>query len=186
MDDCEIVTLFWNRDEQAIEETATKYGQYCFSIAYNFLKNKQDAEECVNDTYQGAWSSIPPNKPIILSTYLGKITRRLSLKVLRSKDAGKRGGGEVTLSLDELSGCIPASENIESRIEFQELIRLLNSFLDTLPTYERRVFVRRYWYANSIAEISKQYGFSKSKVESMLHRTRKKLKKALEQGEYYL
>lgn len=184
MDDSQIVALFWNRDERAIKETALKYGQYCFSIANHILNNQQDAEECVNDTYQGAWTSIPPNKPEVLATYLGKITRRLSLKILRNKDANKRGNGEVSLSLEELASCLPTVDNVMQNIEFNEVVAILNSFLAALPVNERRVFVRRYWYANSINEICKQYGFSKSKVESMLHRTRKKLKKTLEQEGY--
>ena len=186
MDDNKIVELYWDRDERAIKETSDKYGSYCYSIAYHILNNHHESEECVNDTYLGAWKSIPPNKPEVLATYLGKITRRLSLKILRSKDTDKRGNGEVAASLDELKECIPSLETVESKLEYKELIRILNDFLASLPISERRVFVRRYWHAHSIAEICKQYGFSKSKVESMLHRTRKKLKKVLEQGGYFL
>ncbi len=186
MEDAKIVALYWNRDEVAIKETSDKYGSYCYSIAYHILNNHHEAEECVNDTFLGAWNSIPPNRPAVLATYLGKITRRLSLKVLRSKDTDKRGNGEVAASLDELRECIPSQETVEANMEYKALISILNNFSAVLPTDERRVFVRRYWHAHSIAEICKQYGFSKSKVESMLYRTRKKLKKALEKEGYYL
>lgn len=183
MDDRQIVALYWKRDEQAIEETARKYGSYCHKIAYRILQNHQDADECVNDTYQGVWDSIPPNRPEVLPTYLGKITRRLCLKVWRSRDARKRGGGETALSLEELKECVPDGKEIDEALNFQELVRAINAFLSELPAEQRRVFVRRYWHTSSIEEISKQFGFSKSKVESMLYRTRKKLlEKLIKEG----
>lgn len=184
MEDKQIVDLFWQRDEQAVAEAARKYGHYCYSIAYRILGNAMDADECVNDTYQGAWSSIPPHRPEDLGTYLGKITRRVSLKSLRSKAAQRRGGGEVALSLDELSGCVPAVGKVDDGVEFQELVDILNRFLSDLALEERRVFVRRYWHVCSISEICDQYGYSKSKVESMLHRTRKKLRNLLKKEGY--
>lgn len=186
MDDSQIVELFWNRDEGAIEQCERKYGSYCRSIAYRILGDPLDADECVNDTYQAAWDSIPPHKPAILSTYLGKLTRRISLKVLRSKDTQKRGNGEVDLSLDELSGCISSDHSVEVEMEFKELVKTLNAFLAKLPADERRVFIRRYWHAMPITEICEQFGFSKSKVESMLHRTRKKLRNLLKKEGYCL
>ncbi len=186
MEDHSIVDLYWNRDERAIAETAIKYGAYCSSIAFRILEDHRDADECVNDTYQGAWESIPPHRPAILSTYLGKLTRRISLKVLRSWETQKRGGGIVALSLDELSECIPASTAIDAEIEFQELVATINRFVSDLPMDERRVFVRRYYHAFSIKEICEQYHFSKSKVESMLHRTRKKLKKHLHEEGFFV
>lgn len=175
MDDCGIVELYWKRDEKAIEETAIKYGNYCHSIAYHILGDHQEADECVNDTFHSAWNSIPPHRPEMLSTYLGKITRRTSFKIWRSRDTQKRGGGEMALSLEELSECIPDRKRIDDGLMAQELVNIINDFLQTLPADERRVFVRRYWHTLSIREICEQYGFSKSKVESMLHRTRKKL-----------
>lgn len=186
MDDSQIVALFWNRDESAIEHCERKYGSYCHSIAYRILGDHMDADECVNDTYQAAWDSIPPHKPAMLSTYLGKLTRRISLKVLRTKDTQKRGNGEVEISLDELSECISADHSVEGEMEFKELVSLLNAFLTALPADERRVFIRRYWHALPINEICEQFGFSKSKVESMLHRTRKKLRNLLKKEGYCL
>lgn len=186
MDDHCIVALYWKRDEQAIAETDRKYGAYCHSIAFRILEDHGDADECVNDTYQGAWESIPPHRPAILSTYLGKLTRRISLKVLRSRETQKRGRGIVALSLDELRECIPASAAIDAEVEFQELVKVLNRFVSDLPVDERRVFVRRYYHARSIKEICDQFHFSKSKVESMLHRTRKKLKKHLQEEGFFV
>ncbi len=186
MDDKCIVDLYWKRDERAIEETDRKYGAYCHSIAFRILEDCSDADECVNDTYQGAWESIPPHRPAILSTYLGKLTRRISLKVLRSREVQKRGNGTVALSLEELGECIPAGTDVDAEVEFQELVATLNRFVSDLPMDERRVFVRRYYHAFSIKEICEQYHFSKSKVETMLHRTRKKLKKHLDKEGFFV
>ena len=175
MDDSGIIELYWKRDEQAIRETDAKYGKYCHAIAYNILGSHEDAEESVNDTYRGAWDSMPPHRPAILSAYLGKITRRISLKILRSRNAQKRGNGEVVLALDELMDCIPDGRSIEQQLEARELAKIVDDFLQKLPDDQRRVFIRRYWHFLPIADICEQFGFSKSKVESMLHRTRKKL-----------
>ena len=186
MNDKDIIDLYWLRDEDAITKTSEVYGFYLRSIALRILENPSDAEECVNDTYNAAWNSIPPNKPEILSTYLGKLTRRICLKTIRSNSTQKRGSGEVALSLDELAECVPAESSVYDAIEHKELVSLINLFLDSLPVYERRVFVLRYWHALPIKNIEKQLGYSKSKVESMLHRTRVKLKKRLEKEGYFL
>jgi len=175
MDDSQIVALYWARDEAALSESAAKYGAYCRAIAWNILHSGEDADETVNDTWLGAWNAMPPHRPAALSTFLGKITRRLSLKRWRSRSAQKRGGGETALALDELLDCVPDGRAIDEHLEAEELIRILNSFLAELPAAERRVFVRRYWYLEPVAEIGRRYGFSKSKTESMLHRTRRKL-----------
>lgn len=186
MDDSEIVARFWNREESAIALCEKSYGSYCRTIALRILEDISDAEECVNDTYQAAWDSIPPNKPALLSAYLGKLTRRICLKRLRSREAQKRGCGQVALSLEELAECIPGGHSTEAQLEYQELVSILNQFLSTLPPEERRVFLCRYWHAMSIREICNQFHFSKSKVESMLHRTRKKLRSRLEKEGYGL
>ena len=186
MDDKSIVDLFWQRNEQAIAKTAERYEPYLRSIAFRILGDPSDAEECVNDTYNAAWNSIPPHKPVTLSTYLGKLTRRISLKVLRSRSAQKRGNNEVALSLEELTECIPTGSCLDDAIEFKELVALINAFLASLPITERRVFILRYWHALPILSICKQLGYSKSKVESMLHRTRVKLKNQLEKEGYFL
>ena len=180
MEDMQIVDLYLARSEQAIEETAHKYGKYLFSIAYNILSNNRDSEEAVNDTYLGAWRSIPPHRPNRLSTYLGKITRRISLEKWKYHHAQKRSGGEVPLALEELGECIPSGESPEQVMELKELTQALNGFLKSLPETEQKVFLCRYWYLTPIKTISCQFGFSESKVKSMLSRTRSKLKTHLQ------
>lgn len=179
MEDSNIVRLYWERSENAIAETALKYGKYCFTIADNILQNKEDANESVNDTYWSAWNAIPPNKPTVLRTFLGKLTRRISLKKWRDENREKRGGGEVTLALEELEECIPSGTEVEEEILATELTEILNRFLAGLPETERNIFLCRYWYLDSIAQICRTYRFSESKVKSMLYRTRKKLQNHL-------
>lgn len=180
MEDEKIIELFWNRSESAISETAQKYGNYCYSIAYNILTNSEDAEESVNDTYMAAWKAMPPRRPSILATFLGKITRHLSIDRWRSRNRYKRGGGEIVLALEELEDCIADSQTVEMALERKQLAVVFNRFLDSLPEMDRRVFLCRYWYLDPIADIAGYYGFSVSKVTSMLHRTRKKLRTTLE------
>ena len=175
MDDARIVELFWERDEAALTETKAKYESYCFSIANGILHNTQDAQECVNDTFLGAWNAIPPHRPQMLSTFLGKITRHLSLNKWRDKNAGKRGGSSVDASLEELNELAIDGHGIDEGLAEEELSRILRDFLETLPADERRVFLCRYWYFDSIGDICKRFGFSKSKVKSQLKRTRDKL-----------
>ena len=184
MDDKRIVELYWSRSETAITETASKYGSYLNSISYNILANLEDAQECVNDTYHDAWNSMPPHCPSILSTFLGKITRRISIDRWRKMNAEKRGGGELPLVLDELEECVSGSECVEYEIEQKELAELINEFLSALPVTERRIFICRYWYMDSVKSIAQRFGFSQSKVASMLHRTRAKLRSVLEKEGY--
>ena len=184
MEDNKIIALYLERNENAIAETDKKYRKYCCSIAYNILHDKEDSEEAVNDTYLGAWNSIPPHVPDVLQTFLGRITRNISLKKIRARNAKKRGSGEFFLVLDEMSEMIPSGHDTENDIEAKELAQFINIFLRSLPETERKVFVCRYWYFDSIAEISKQFGFSESKVKSMLFRTRKKLSNKLETEDY--
>lgn len=179
MEDKEIIDLYLGREEAAISATAEKYGNYCYTVAYNILYNKEDAEESVNDTYLGAWNSIPPHKPEVLSSFLGKITRYVSLKRHRDKHAQKRGGGELSLAYEELADCIPANHDIVADLEAKEIARYINDFLSVLPATERHVFICRYWYFDSIASISRQFGFRETKVKSMLFRTRTKLRNKL-------
>ena len=183
MDDKQIVALYWARNEQALAETAAKYGNYCFRIAYNILSNREDADECVNDTYLGAWERIPPHEPSVLSAFLGKLTRRISLNKWRNRTRQKRGGGEVAMALDELYECIPSGEDIARQTEQKELNQAITTFLNGLPQTERDVFVCRYWYLADIKKISKAFGFTESKVKSMLHRTRIKLRAHLKEEE---
>lgn len=184
MDDKQIVDLYFARKEQAIRETAKKYGKYCFAIARNILQNSSDAEETVNDTYMGAWNSIPPHRPAMLSTYLGKITRRLALKRWTANRTQKRGGSEIALALEELAGCIPSDFDVESRINEDELTQILNDIVRNLPNPESHVFLCRYWYLDSIEAIARRFDFSQSKVKSMLSRTRKKLYAHLQKEGY--
>ena len=144
MEDREIVNLYWERNSNAIKETASKYGGYCKAIAKNILGNNEDAEECVNDTYLNTWNSIPPNRPNVLSTYLGKITRNLSFDRFRQRHADKRGGGEIELVLDELGECVSGADSVEQKVEKKELIRAINSFLDTLSQEKCNIFLCRY------------------------------------------
>lgn len=184
MEDKQIVQLYWDRSQQAVEETAKKYGKYCYSIAYNILGNVGDAEESLNDTYLDAWNCMPPHRPSVLSTFLGKITRRISIDRFRYLHAEKRGAGEMSLVIDELEECISDGSDVEQEVELQELTHLMETFLDSLSRTERRVFVCRYWYMDSVASICVQFGFSQSKVKTMLFRTREKLKKYLLQEGY--
>lgn len=186
MEDDRIIELYWRREETAITETDKKYGRYCFAIARNILWSEEDAKECVNDTYVGAWNAMPPHRPTFLSAFLGKITRRLSLKRLRGALAGKRGGGETAASFEELEECIPAEKGIDEWIETTVLTGILNEFLDTLTDNERRVFLRRYWYFDSVKTIAAGFGYSESKVKMMLKRTRDKLKDRLCEEEIWV
>ena len=180
MDDSKIIDLYWDRSEAAISETDAKYGKYCYSIAYNILTNNEDAEESVSDTYMAAWKSMPPKRPSVLATFLGKITRHLSIDRWRSRSRYKRGGGEMVLALEELDECIAGGDTPEQVLQRRQLALLINRFLETLPETDRRIFLCRYWYLDPISDIAGYYGFSDSKVASMLHRTRKKLRTALE------
>ena len=156
MEDLQIVELYLARDEQAITETDIKYGSYCFSIAHRILDSRPDAEETVNDTYMGAWRSIPPHRPAKLNTYLGKITRRLAL--------------------EELGECLPSRDTPEQTLEQKALTHAINAFLKSLPQTEQRIFICRYWHVYPVKTIARDFGFSESKVKSMLSRTRSKLK----------
>lgn len=184
MKDTHIVDLYWARSERAITETSKKYGKYCYSIAFNILSNAEDADESVNDTYLDAWNAMPPHRPAVLSTFLGKITRRLSIQKWRMKHAEKRGGGEIMLALDELGDCIPSDNTIEREIEAAELAKNLNAFLQMLSTIEKDIFIGRYWFMLPIAEISAKTGFGESKIKTMLFRTRKKLRMYLKRRGY--
>lgn len=180
MNDAEIVSLFWKRDETAILQSRRKYDSYCRRIARNILGDRRDAEECLSDTYLAAWNSIPPHRPAQLATYLGKLTRRISLKKRRESQALKRGGGELPLALDELAECVPGGRDIEDMLEEAALLELMNSFLGELDAQARGVFLRRYWYLDSIAEIAERFHFSQSRVKSMLLRSRRRLRERLE------
>ena len=179
MNDSQIVALFFDRDQRAIEETDAKYGHYCYAIVHSILQFKEDSEEAVSDTYLALWHAIPPHKPAVLRTFLGKIARRTALKQWEKNRAEKRGGGEVALALEELSEYLSDGDTPETAMETAELTQILNRFLQELPKEERQIFVCRYWYLDPIADIAKRFGFSESKVKSKLSRTRMKLRAAL-------
>lgn len=181
MEDKEILNLYFSRSESAISETAKKYGTYCLRIANNILHNTEDSEECVNDTYMRAWNAIPPHHPMKLRTFLGKITRNLSLNRYQTYQTQKRGIGQVPLALEELAECIPAHETVEQAIGTLTLTELLNNFLADLPSEPRKIFMRRYWYFHTTKEIAKDFGISEGKVKVSLSRSRSKLKKYLEE-----
>ncbi len=181
MEDEEIVELFWKRSESALTEVEHKYFKYCRSIAFSILRCNEDAEECVNDAFARAWNAIPPARPSVLRTYLGKITRNLSLNALEKINAEKRGFGQVPLALSELDECISGYDSESDwHIEEKMITQTVNKFLGRLTLEQQRVFVRRYWYTSSIEEIATDYGLSQSKVKSILFRLRKKLKRELE------
>ena len=183
MDDKNIIGLYWSRSESAIQETDRKYGRYCYRIAFNILANQQDSEECVSDTYLTAWNHIPPERPQILSAYLGKITRNLSLKYWRDQHAQKRGGGQTMLALEELEQCISAGNSTDQEVDRKLLADAINRFLDDLKDEQREIFLQRYWYLQSIEEIAIRHNYSSGKITTMLFRIRKKLQKALEKEE---
>ena len=181
MNDREIIALYFARAEEAIYETAMRYGHYCYSIAHNILSNREDSEECVNDTYLSAWNAIPPHRPERLDTFLGKITRNLALKRWESAHAQERGSGPIALALDELSDCLPDQKNtLDGAMDEVLLSSLLNSFLSSLPVATRRVFLLRYWYLYSIKAIAKETRAGESKIKMILLRTRHELKIFLE------
>lgn len=179
MDDSKIIDLFLKRDENAIEHTRQKYGGLCYSVAYNILRDPEDSEEAVNDTYLGVWNAIPPHTPVIFSSFIARITRNISLKIWRYKHADKR-QCNVTDSLNELGECIPESDNVESVLECKELGEHIDRFLRTLKDRERVIFLRRYWYCDSVREIADKLDIGESKVKMQLMRTRQKLRSYFE------
>lgn len=174
MEDEKIIDLYWERNPMAITVTGEKYQNYCFKIAYNILRNQQDCEECINDTWFRAWNAMPTERPKFLGAFLGAITRNLSLDCYRKKHTKRRGEGEITYVFEELQDCI-STAGPEQKIEEQELLKALNQFLENIEKESRMIFVRRYWYMDSIAEIATRFSMGESKVKSSLFRTRKKL-----------
>ena len=185
MDDVMIVSLFEARDESALAETQRKYETYCRIIAERILSSKEDAEECVNDAYRKAWDTIPPQKPTSLASYMGMLTRQLSLNRLRQNKSAKRGGGDIPLVLEELQECISDRSDVPSADDLA-LRDALNRFLGELPKRTRMMFMRRYWFTEDVARIAADFGVTEGHVNVLLCRTRKKLKQYLEKEEIYL
>lgn len=181
MEDTKIIDLFWERDEKAIQETVAAYGRYCRTIAFNILGVEEDVQECLNDTWLGAWNSIPPARPSCLSAFLGKITRNLAISRYRASHARKRTGDRLSESLDELGECIPvSSDNVSQTVDRHALEDAINQYLDTVSDKQRNLFVRRYFYMDSVAEIAQMYGLGQSDVKVTLMRMRRSLQKVLE------
>ena len=177
MEDNRIIDLYWARSEEAVAQTARKYGGYCRRIAWNILYNPEDTDECVNDTYLRAWDTIPPQRPKVLQTFLARITRNLSLDRWRRNQAQKRDSG-VFLALEELEACVPGCDgNMSEDIAIRDA---LNGFLGNLKPEHRKIFLRRYWYLSPVKEIAEDYSISESKVKMILLRTREKLRVHLE------
>lgn len=174
MDDLGIIELYFERDEQAIKETDAKYGRLCYGIAYKILNNREDSEECVNDTYVGLWNAIPPTRPSNLTAFVCKIARNLSLKRLEFINREKR-SADMQLSLDELEAVLP-DERYAPDVSDEDAGRLIDEFLRRQKEDVRNVFIRRYYFFDSVGEIAEHYSFTESKVKNMLFYSRKKLK----------
>lgn len=180
MEDSAIINLYWAREERALTETDSKYGGMCRTIAYNILHDREDSEECVNDTWFRAWNTMPPQRPSVLSAFLSRITRNLSLDRYKASRAAKRGGGQMPIALEELGDCVPAVGSVEETVELAELTKILDHFLRDLPEKEACVFLRRYWYVDSTRDIALRYEMAEGSVKSTLHRVRQKLRERLE------
>ena len=180
MEDIEIIELYQSRSEKAIAESNKKYGSYCFTVANNILANKEDSGECVNDTWLHTWNIIPPQYPERLKMFFAKITRNLSINRLKSKNAQRRGSGELALALDELEECIPDNASVENIIDEKLLTESIRTFLKGLPQRDRQLFLLRYFYTGSVSDIASRFSISENAVSVSLYRTRTKLKKHLE------
>lgn len=184
MDDLQIIELYFARDEQAIKATDDKYGNLCLHIAINILSSQEDSDECVNDTYLNVWNKIPPTRPNNFKAFLCKITRNLSMKKLETANAMKRTPTAI-LSLEEIEEIVPDS-SISPEISDEDLGKLISAFLRKQNKDARNVFLRKYWFFDSISDIAERYAFSESKVKSMLYHTRNKLRDYLEKEGYKL
>ena len=179
MEDEKIVSLYWQRNESAIRETEIKYDRYLTKIAYNILSDAQDSRESVNDTYLAAWNSMPPHRPGVLSTYLGKLTRRISIDCFRRRTRQKRGGSEYELSLSELGECVSGGNSTEEIYNAKLLADTIGIFLRLQSEEVRNAFIGRYYFLDSIKEVAAYCGMTESKCKTLLHRTRVALKEYL-------
>ena len=179
MKDHEIVALYFDREEKAIAETDLKYGRYCHAIAWNILYNKEDTEECLNDTWLDTWNAIPPARPFSLKAFVGRITRNNAINRYEKNTAAKRGGRETDLCLEELAECVSGDGGPEQAVDYRHLTACLNQFLKGLKREQRNVFLRRYWYGSSIKEIAGSFGMTESSVKVTLMRLRNRLREEL-------
>ena len=184
MEDDQIVSLYWNRDEGAIRETETKYGNYLQKIAFNILNNTEDSRESVNDTYLAAWDSMPPHRPNVLSAYLAKLVRRISIDLFRYRTRDKRMASEYALSLTELEDCIPGGNTTEETVNGKLLADAIGIYLRLLPETTRTAFLGRYYFLDSVKEVADYCGMTESKCKSLLYRTRLGLKDYLQREGY--
>lgn len=182
MEDFKIIDLYWQRDERAISQTAEKYEVYLKSISYNLLHVAEDVQECVNDTYLTAWNSIPPKRPAVLKTWLGRVVRNLSLKKWNHDHALKRYNG-IDVIFEELSECIPSEDTVEKTVEGIELANAVNRWITGLKKKDRTLFVARYWYGMSIKELAKRSGIRENNLTQLMYRLRSDLKNFLEKEE---
>jgi len=185
MEDSAIIELYWQRDESAITETDIKYGPLCRQLAMNILKNHEDSEECVSDTYLGVWNSVPPERPSRFRAYLCRIARNMALTRYGYLHAQKR-NSDASLPLEELEACIYGENSAETKLEADEIARILNDFLRASGYETRNIFLRRYWFCDSISEIAARFGISEGKVKSQLFRAREKLRERLEKEGVWL
>ena len=185
IEDEKIIDLFFNRSEKAIQELDIKYGKVCHKLSYNILNNKQDAEECVNDAYLGAWNAIPPTRPNPLLSYIVKIVRNISLKIYWRKEAAKR-SSHYTIAMEEIEACIAAPNTVEAEIETRELARIIEDFLNTLMVENRVIFMRRYWFSDSYKDIAEFVGLSEKNISVRLTRIREKMKQYLIEREVFV
>ena len=185
IDDEKIIELFFERSEQAIRELDIKYGKICNNLSYNIVNSRQDAEECVNDAYLGAWNAIPPTRPNPLLSYIMKIVRNISLKIYWRKEAAKR-SSHYTIALEEIEACIADQKTVEDEIEARELARIIEDFLDTLTVENRVIFMRRYWFADSYKDIAELVGLSEKNISVRLTRIREKMKQYLIEREVFV
>nr|WP_300663560.1 sigma-70 family RNA polymerase sigma factor [uncultured Acetatifactor sp.] len=185
MEDEKIIEMFFERSEQSIRELDIKYGKVCRKLSYNIVNSRQDAEECVNDAYLGAWNAIPPVKPDPLLTYICKIVRNISLKIYYKKEAAKRNSA-YTIVLEEIKACIAGPDTVEAEIEAKELARIIESFLDTLTAENRVIFMRRYWFSDSCKDIAGFVGLSEKNISVRLTRIRQKMKSYLAEKEVFV
>lgn len=176
MEDQEIIARFFARDEEGLTAARARYEPYCAAVARNLLTDPRDQEECLSDTWLRAWNAIPPQRPRSLGAFLAKITRNLAINRLRDGNAQRRGGGQVPLALEELGECVSPEGSPEGELDRQAAEEALNRFLDGLPPLQREVFLRRYWYLDSIEDIARRAGWSKSRVTTTLYRLRVRLR----------
>ena len=185
IDDEKIIEMFFERSEQGIRELDIKYGKICHNLSYNIVNSRQDAEECVNNAYLGAWNAIPPVHPNPLLSYIVKIVRNISLKIFWRKQAAKR-GGNYKIALEEIEGYIADQKTVEDEIEVRELARIIEEFLDTLTLENRVIFMRRYWFADSYRDIAEFMGLSEKNISVRLTRIREKMKQYLIEREVFV